>query len=65
MLSSHSRALCYKNRGDRSERMWDKRPLHEQAHDVKDATKLTINDAKLREFKSFLTSSHEIDDVFR
>ena len=66
MLYNYARAPGASNRGERSELIWDKRPVHEIALDlkVKRNHKLQENKEELDELKALMKSFHMVDDVF-
>ena len=60
MLANYTRPPGPSNRGERSEVAWDKRPIHEQAYDIRDKHRLRIEKeikngtGRLNELKSLI-----------
>lgn len=66
MLANYARPPGPSNRGERSQLIYDKRPIYEQALEIKDRKKLRYRNEKLKDLRSLLQSSNniEVEEVF-
>lgn len=61
MLANYTRPPGPSNRGERSKLIYDKRPMHEQALDIKDCKKLRYRNEKLKDLRSLLQSTNNLE----
>lgn len=65
MLINHKGPPGPSNRGEKSEVKYDKRPMHEQALDIKDNRRISTKSKNLTELNSLLDHFTVVDDVFQ